>query len=94
MSDRRDQREEEEARQVADDLETDAERMDQRAEELDRDIEGTKQDWKTKRDDASVPGAQDPAAVRDDVSDDDEEESEVTSIGEAEEESEPPDQAA
>jgi hypothetical protein len=47
--------------QLADELERDTRRLEQRSEEVESDIEHTRQDWESKRRDDSAPGAKPPA---------------------------------
>lgn len=51
------------------DLERDAERMDERADELEGRIKETKQDWESKKHDQSVPGAQPEGGDQEDDAD-------------------------
>jgi chromosome segregation ATPase len=50
--------EHEEHRELADDLEREAEQLETKAGELGEDIEGVRQEWEAKKKDPSVPGAQ------------------------------------
>lgn len=80
MEERRD----EGAGELADQLEQDAERLRERQESLESDIEGAKSDWRARQADASIPGAQDEAALHDDAVD----EEDAHQTGAAEDETE------
>jgi hypothetical protein len=53
-------REQEDPESLADELEDEAERLEQRSKELGEDISDVKQDWERKRSDQGVPGANPP----------------------------------
>jgi hypothetical protein len=61
-------REQEDAESLADELEDEADRLEQRSKELGEDISDVKQDWERKRSDEGVPGANPPAEGEDETS--------------------------
>lgn len=61
-------REQEDPESLADELEGEAERLEQRSKELGEDISDVKQDWERKRSDQGVPGANPPAQSEDETS--------------------------
>lgn len=61
-------REQEDPESLADELEDEADRLEQRSKELGEDISDVKQDWERKRSDEAVPGANPSAEGEDETS--------------------------
>ena len=59
------EREEQGAREQIEDMEDRAGRMEDRSQELEREIEGARSDWESKKKAEGTPGAQDEAGASD-----------------------------
>ena len=57
----------EEHRELADDLDHEADRMGERSEKLEAEIDDTRQEWESKQRDGSVPGAPPPEGQEGDL---------------------------
>jgi hypothetical protein len=53
---------------LADEMEQDAERLEDRSKELGQDVDDVRKDWERKRSDQGVPGANPPAEGEDQIS--------------------------
>ncbi len=77
MEERRD----EGAEELADQLEQDAQRMQRDREELDSNIQGAKRDWDSRQSDQSMPGAQGEEDLPDEMTHRDSDEVEALATG-------------